>query len=397
MLILHVVPPSLGGMRQHVFSLVAGLHSERFRSAVACLAPDLGEAGGSAPPFPAATYAVGAPGTPAAPARLRHLIRSLNPAIVHCHGSRAALATRVALSLPAVPARQRVPVIYTVHGPSAPNTPWKRALIRAAERRLSRGISAYVAVSRWVAAETVREWGVPAERVHLIPNGVDPARFAQLPDAITARLALGLDPARPVVGMAGRLAREKGPDLFVHAARLVHRRHPECRFLIAGDGPEREHLRTLAASLGLREAVTFAGQVRDMTSALAAMDVYVLPSRAEAISIGLMEAMAAGRAVVASGVGGVSEVATHRLNALVVTPDDPYGLSQSVSDLLRNDDLRRRLGVAARQRIAAHFTLDAMVRRTEHLYTVLTHRRTGPAEARMDAATGAGAQCPAGR
>lgn len=374
MLILHVVPPSRGGMRQHVLSLIGGLHPERFRSAVAYLASDVDESGEGLTPFPAATDAVGAPGTPASQTRLRNLIRNLNPSIVHCHGSRAALTARLALGLPGWRSAPRVPLVYTVHGLSAPNTPWKQALVRAAERRLAPRISAFVAVSRWVAAGVIRDWGVPADRVHVIPNGVDSARFAVLPDPTAARRSLGLDADGPVVGMAGRLAREKGPDVFLRAARLVQRRHPDCRFLVAGEGPEGAALRRLAAGLGLEGRVSFPGEVRDIAVALAAMDVFVLPSRSEAISIALLEAMAAGRPVVAAAVGGVPEVARHRQTALLVPADDPYGMAQAVTDLLRDAALRQRLSRAARTRIAADGTLRAMLERTEHLYTVVAAR-----------------------
>lgn len=374
MLILHVVPPSRGGIRQHVTSLVTGLGPERFRSALARLTgpADEAEAPGAAPPAP--TFTLGPPQAPATVARLARLIRELAPDVVHCHGSRAALAAGLAAGWPPPAGGVRVPLIQTVHGVSAPNTPWKQALVRAAERRLAAGISAHIAVSRWVAAGVIRDWGVPADRVHVIPNGVDAARFAVLPDARAARRSLGLDADAPVVGMAGRLAREKGPDVFLRAARLVHLRRPECRFLVAGDGPESASLRRLAASLGLGGSVSFAGEVRDVAVALAAMDVFVLPSRLEAISIGLLEAMAAGRPVVAAAVGGVPEVARHRQTALLLPADDPYGLAQAVTDLLRDAALRERLSRAARTRIAADYTLRAMLERTEHVYTVVAAR-----------------------
>lgn len=371
MLILHVVPASRGGMRQHVSSLVAGLGPERFRSAVARLtgAADEAEVAGAAPPVP--TFTLGAPQSPVTVARLRRLIRELAPDVVHCHGSRAVLAAGLAAGWPPPAGGARVPLIQTVHGASAPNTPWKQALVRAAERRLAPRISAFVAVSRWVAAGVIRDWGVPADRVHVIANGVDSARFAVLPDARAARRSLGLDADGPVVGMAGRLAREKGPDVFLRAARLVHRSHPDCRFLVAGEGPEGPALRRLAAGLGLEGRVSFAGEVRDIAVALAAMDVFVLPSRSEAISIALLEAMAAGRPVVAAAVGGVPEVARHRQSALLVPADDPYGMAQAVTDLLRDAALRQRLSRAARTRIAADYTLRAMLERTEHLYTIV--------------------------
>lgn len=385
MLVLHVVPPARGGLRQHVLSLLARLDGGRYRCAVALIAYPL------RPPAPDPAFAAvlaGKGGPPLAvailaPWQLRRLVHRLRPDLVHCHGARAALLARLALAGPGGAAR--IPVLYTVHGASAPNSPALQRLTLALERRLVPRTAAYVAVSGAVAA-AVAGWGVPAGRLHRIPNGVDAERFRALPGKAAARRRLGLDPARPVVGMAARLAREKGPDLFLRAARLVADRKPWCQFLVAGDGPLLTELRRLARSLGLGEAVAFPGHLPDVRLALAATDVYVVPSRSEAISLGLLEAMAAGHPVAAFAVGGVPEAVEHGRTGLLVPPGDAAGLAEAVCRLLEDEVLRRRLGAAGRRRVQRDFDAGATAARVAALY----ERLAGAAGSPAPAAPGAG-------
>lgn len=380
MLVLHVVPPALGGMRRHVLSLLNRLDGERYQTAVVFAAYPMRRPAADLA-FPASTLDDSAGRKPTvnllAPWQLRHLVLKLRPDLIHCHGSKAAFVTRLALRGPGGVAR--VPVVYTVHGASAPNSLWLQRLVRAAERRLAPATAAYVAVSHAVAAAVAADWGVPADRLNIIPNGIDAARFHNLPRKALARRFLGLAPARPVVGMAGRMAWEKGPDLFLRAARLVADRKPGCQFLVAGDGPVLGEARRLARSLGLEAAVTFTGHLPDVRNALAAMDIYVLPSRSEAISLGLLEAMAAARPVVAFGVGGVPEAVTHWRTGLLAPPGDVSGLAASVCRLLEDEVYRRRLAAAARQRVQREFDLGAMVGRVAVLYDRLAAGETGDA------------------
>lgn len=380
MLILHVVPPARGGLRRHVISLLGRLDGERYRSAVVFAAYPL-RAPVEDPAFPASS-----PGDPAtrlptvsllAPWQLRRLVHRLRPDLIHCHGAKAALVARLALAGAASAAR--VPVVYTVHGISAPNSPGLQRLIGGLERRLVPATAAYVAVSRAVAEGVACAWGVPPDRLHLIPNGIDPAGFRSLPRKASARRLLGLDPARPVVGMAARMAREKGPDLFLRAARVVADRKPWCQFLVAGDGPLLSEARRLARSLGLEEAVAFTGHVPDVRLALAAMDVYVLPSRSEAMPIGLLEAMAAARPVAACRVGGVPEAVTHGRSGLLIPPGDVPGLAGSVCRLLEDEVCRRRLAAAGRQRVQREFDVGLMVGRVAALYERLAGAGEAPA------------------
>lgn len=353
-------------MRQHVQALLAGLDRARHIPVVAGppdggWAADLASMGVSHHPLPIpATFSPLA--DLHASRRLRSLLRDIEPDLVHCHGSKAALVARLAVG-----SRSPLPVLYTVHGASAPGSPVLGALVALMERGLAARTTGYIAVSK-VVAGGLRRWGVPPDRVAVIYNGIAVERFAGLPDRAEAKRMLGLDPQRPLVGMVARAVWEKGPDIFVRAAALVARRRPDCRFLLAGSGPALEETRRLAGALGVGGSFLFLGHRGDVPLLLAAMDVFVQPSRSEGLGVGILEAMAAGRAVVASMVGGIPEIVDDRVTGLLVPPGEASPLCEAVLRLLDNEDLRHRLAVAGCRRARRDFDVAGAVRATAGIY-----------------------------
>jgi glycosyltransferase involved in cell wall biosynthesis len=204
----------------------------------------------------------------------------------------------------------------------------------------------------------------------LLQNGVDTEHFRLPPADPQARAALGLDPRRPVVGTIGRLEDRKGHDQLLRAAGAMlagtNGRRPQ--LVIVGDGPLRERLAGQARTLGVADSVRFEGTVADVRPVLAAMDVFVLPSHAEGMSNALMEAMAAARPVVATAVGGNTEVVTDGETGLLVPPADPDAIARAVDGLLRDPERASGLGAAARQFVTRHFGARARVAELERLY-----------------------------
>ena len=204
----------------------------------------------------------------------------------------------------------------------------------------------------------------------LLQNGVDTERFRLAPPDPAARAALGLDPQRPVVGTIGRLEDRKGHDQLLRAAGTMlaggNGRRPQ--IVIVGDGPLREKLQAQAHSLGVADSVRFVGIVADVRPSLAAMDVFVLPSHAEGMSNALMEAMAAARPVVATAVGGNTEVVVDGKTGVLIPPADPAAIADAIAALLRDPDRAAGLGVAARDFVTRHFGARARVAELEHLY-----------------------------
>jgi len=210
--------------------------------------------------------------------------------------------------------------------------------------------------------------GVTA-RWEVIPSGVDVERFRNGPATAEAKQALGLDPRRPVVGTVGRLEERKRQDHLLRAVRaMVAHGRPAPQVLLVGDGPLRGALEKEAAQLGLASAVRFTGELPDVRPALAAMDVFVLPSAAEGMSNALLEAMAAARPVVATAVGGTSEVVEDGRTGILVPPADVTLLALQLRGLLEAPGRGEFLGAAARRAVAQRFGASAMVRRLERVY-----------------------------
>jgi len=242
--------------------------------------------------------------------------------------------------------------------------------VRAAHawRRIARQVDTVI-----VNAEALREEGEAQgmrARWAVLRNGIDAEHFRLATADAAARVALGLDPTRPVVGTVGRLERRKGQDQLIAAlAELGHGNgagRPQA--VLVGDGPSRAALAAQVARLGLDQEVRFLGMLPDVRPALAAMDVFVLPSWEEGMSNALMEAMAAERPVVATAVGGNGELITHERTGLLVPPGDPRTLAQAIGALLQDPARAARLAHEAREMVTQRFGIQARVAELEELY-----------------------------
>jgi glycosyltransferase involved in cell wall biosynthesis len=241
-----------------------------------------------------------------------------------------------------------------------------------------------VAVSSAVADFLHKGRSVPREKIQVIWNGINLQAFRQ-PDRrkteeFRGRFAGG---SQKLIGTVTRLREEKGNRYLIQAAREVLRDFPEARFVLAGEGPERARLEKLAAQLGIQDRVHFAGFVRDVPAALAAFDVAVIPSLREGFGLALAEAMAAGRPVIATRVGGMVEMVEQDKNALLVPPADSRSLAQAIVQLLKNPVQAGRLGEAGRRQ-SVHFGIERNVAALEALYDQLARgKRERPAQTRM--------------
>ncbi len=219
--------------------------------------------------------------------------------------------------------------------------------------------------------------GLVRERVEVIPNGIHEARYDPVPDGDRFRRAYEVADDAELLVYAGRLASNKGLLGLVRALVHVRETHPDARVILAGEDQDQgDHIRALAKELGVPDSVTITGHLPDdlYASALAAADVFVLPSEYEAFGIVLSEAMACRRAVVATRVGGAPEVVGGSLDAagvevaeagVLVPSKDPRALAEGIVRVLDDPALRARLGEAGRARVLARFTWNAVVDRVE--------------------------------
>jgi glycosyltransferase involved in cell wall biosynthesis/peptidoglycan/xylan/chitin deacetylase (PgdA/CDA1 family) len=232
-------------------------------------------------------------------------------------------------------------------------TPGLQALQRASYAAAHR----IVANSR-AAAERLRHEGVGDEKIVVIPNGIDSTIFA----------ARQYSPRPRQIAMVACLREEKRIDVLIGAAPQILARFPDARFVIAGDGTCRESLVALAGQLGVADRISFLGHRDDVPAILAQADMFVLPSRSEALPNSVIEAMVSGLPVVASDVGGIPELVDDGKTGYLVPPGDPQALAAALGRLLEDPQRAAELGRAGRIKIEQNFSFDRMVDQIETLY-----------------------------
>lgn len=292
---------------------------------------------------------------PELPFRLAALLRRRRAEVVHTHNHRPLVYAGAAASL------ARVPSIHTRHGQLTGVSSRQLKLVRWA----SRLTHDFVCVSEDAAARS-KEQGLAPGRIACIPNGIDTRRFA----------FRGGNDAGPAV-LVARLSPEKDIATLLRAAALVQREDPTFRLDIAGDGPCRPELETLARQLDPQGRLRFLGAVRGIPDLLAQARFFVLSSLSEGISLTLLEAMASGLAVAATRVGGNPEVVDEGTTGLLVPAGNPHALAGALARLHADGDLRRRFGAAGRQRVEERFDIRRMVARYEERYLRLPARLAG--------------------
>jgi glycosyltransferase involved in cell wall biosynthesis len=210
----------------------------------------------------------------------------------------------------------------------------------------------------------------PAPVVETLYQGLEPsaAGLWEQPDGV--RGELGISPDAPLAGTVGSLTPKKSHETLLRATRLARRSLPDLRVAVVGQGPMAGALHRRAAELAVEDAVAFVGYREDAARVASAFDVFVLSSRHEGLPVALLEAMAAGRPVVATRVGGVPEVVRDGGEGILVPPGDPEALAAAMVTVLVDSDLQARLGEAARRR-AADFDIRRTVRRHEEVYARL--------------------------
>lgn len=219
----------------------------------------------------------------------------------------------------------------------------------------------------------------PANRVHVIPNGVDCDRFQPSPkDRASARAELGIAENAPLVGIVAALRPEKNHELFLRAAAVVQRQIPGARFVIVGDGPERARCEQWARELSITEFVHFLGSRSDIPRWLASMDVFALTSHNEANPVSILEAMSCGIPVVAPKVGSISESVLDGKTGFLVEPGDEQQQASKWLTLLRAPVLAKEMGLEGRRTVMESWSLDRMVRGYETLMERVYATKRGP-------------------
>lgn len=237
-----------------------------------------------------------------------------------------------------------------------------------------------IAISGLVRQHLMDDFHIPAERIRRIYNGIDTDYYAAVPEPPLLeehRRRWGIPPHGRVIGGVGRLAegKVKGFDLLLVAAYLLQEAVPDVQVLIVGDGPRRPFLEDVAKRLRIQNRVHFAGGTGDVRAALGLMDLFVFTSRwPEAFGLTIIEAMAAGKPVVATKVGAVPEIIQHGEDGWIVPPNDPSALTQGIEQLLTHRETAERFGSNAQRRVRQMFSLDRMAAEVEAVYQEVIDR-----------------------
>jgi glycosyltransferase involved in cell wall biosynthesis len=223
------------------------------------------------------------------------------------------------------------------------------------------------AVSEFVR-DSVLASGLPPDQVEVVYDGVAVPPLSSEEDRNQARRLWISDPQAPLIGCVGYLLPEKGQEVLIRALPRVLKNRPDCRLLLAGDGPCRLRLERLAAELGVESAVRFAGHVADVVQVYRALDVFLFPSLAEPLGSSLLAAMSHSLPSVSVARGAVPEIIEDGHNGLLAPGPEPAEVASAIVRLLEDRLLRLRLGDAARRTIEQRFTADRMVEATLDLY-----------------------------
>jgi glycosyltransferase involved in cell wall biosynthesis len=282
--------------------------------------------------------------------------------LIHAHGYGAANFARLAGLV------TRVPVIVHAHDED-PHYPWYQAV---ADLLLGPFTDLAIAVSASVKESCVRRRRIPDARVSVMHIGIplDHFQAAGSEDIRTARRDLGIDVNAPVIGTLAVLREVKGIEYLLKSVPRVLALFPRAVFVIVGDGPLRAKLESLARELGIWRSVVFAGYREDVARMLSVFDITVLPSLSEGFSLVLVEAMALGRPVIASAVGGIREILKNGQTGVLVPPGESEAIADAIVNLLRHEERRRGLGERALLE-SRKYGLDSHVRELERVYEKL--------------------------
>jgi glycosyltransferase involved in cell wall biosynthesis len=342
--ILEVVGNAIvGGVEQYIFNLIRHLPGHGFK--VTCLAPFESPVTDTWRELGSQVYITRMDDDPAwrSIQYTTELVKEQGIQLIHAHLPRAEVLAGLVGSLTGAP------VLTTIHGMDISS--WELGILRTTD--------AYLSVVCQAAYYQALALGFPAERLALVPNGVDVGRFNPENNGADFRQEIGLPEPAPVIGFVGRLSPEKGPDMFLQLARRILEHRPDAHFVMVGEGPMHQELEKQAQSEGLENNLHMAGIRSDMTNVYPAFDVLAQTSRVEGMPFTLLEAMASGVPVAAMNAGGVGEVVEVGRTGFLSAVGDWAGLGDAVLQVLDNPRLRDQMALAARERAEQKFDLNS--------------------------------------
>lgn len=296
--------------------------------------------------------------------RFRDLLKDEHVDLIHSHEFDANVQGA------AVASYLGIPLVATVHGK---HYFWEKLRRRLAYRWVSRRAT-MVAVSEDLKRFIVEKVGIDSTRITVLYNGVDVPAAPDPFDIEAFRREMNLPEIDRVVGVVGNLYPVKGHQYLIDAIPKVLDQCPKTSFVFAGRGHLESDLKLQVNRLGLEKHVHFLGLRQDISRILALLDVFVLPSLSEGLSMAILEAMMAGKPVIATSVGGNPEIVVDRETGFLVPPKDSHALAESLMALLKDRGLAIKYGEKGKRRAERQFSLQAMVNAYQSLYDACLRR-----------------------
>jgi len=348
------------GGEVQVFLLAEGLRERGHRCVLVCPRGSRSEAEARRRGFDVERVPTLYDWSPLSVSQAARALRAARPDVVHLHTQRAAWIGGLAAK------RLRLPALATRRMDRAMKHGWRNRFVYGRAARIA------VAISKPIAGQ-LADCGLPADAIRVVPSAVDPARLVAKQTRGEVRRALGAKADEACILSVASLHRRKGLDVLLDAVSRLGARRLHPKLWIAGEGPGRGALEARAKKLGLAAQVTLLGQRDDVADLLIACDVFALASRREGLGVAALEAMALGRPIAASRVGGLADAVGHDKAGLLVAPGDAAALADALGRLATDPALRLRLGAAGRERATERHSAAAMVKTYEALYAeVLT-------------------------
>lgn len=250
-----------------------------------------------------------------------------------------------------------------------------RYVYRVMDRQVMRRVTRIISVSDNVRDHYLTELSIRPEKIRTIHYGIEADKFNREFTPARQQEELGLAADDFIIGTVANLNWRKDLFTLLEAAKLVLAECPRAKFLLIGDGPQKAELQTRARQLGIADRVMFLGSRHDVPELLALCRLFVLSSVTEGLAVAVLEAMAMGKPVVATKVGGIPEVVLDGETGILVPPKSPDQMAQAIKRLISHEKLAVQFGAAGQRRMEQYFSADRMVQGLERLYHDLSNRR----------------------
>lgn len=297
------------------------------------------------------------------------IIKKKSPEIVHTHSSKAGLLGRLAAKLARIPI-----VVHTPHGHVFFGYfgPLKTKIFIILERLVSRITDRIIALTNKEKEDYIKFRIANEDKFDVIYSGIELDKFKELSEDKKQNLVkeFGIPEKSLIIGTVGRLVPVKGHEFLIKAAKYIISKYPEAFFVFTGDGPLEQNLKRQALELGINNNIIFLGWRSDAARIISVYDIFALPSLNEGMGRVLAEAMALGKPIVASNVGGIPDLVTHGKNGFLVPVRNSEKLAKYIQILIKNKEQREKMGQVGKEMVK-NFSKEKMVEKIANLYEEL--------------------------